>query len=596
MKTAKVKQGMVPPVCLALMLLLIWLTPCAAPAFARDYSVQIAAVRSQQCADDMRSGLLGQGLQAYWVRGILPEHGLFYRVRLGRFPSIETAYTYAEVLLNSGLLESYAITAYEAPMSGPLRDMTQASIEVQEYIEPRPQTPSPREMNELFAAIGARQWILPPSRNLFAPKPQIASRPAGSTAMNGREMLVFALRSHEWRMTPDPSVFFVRAPVGVASIDLTEASVSPKPEIPTAGQPAASSVISQPVNRPGNQNAAPSSVPNSVEPVFTPGNMAPLTPPPAPSSSARGPQPTQNNSFRTDRIATADIGKGNKPTTSRGIPYSGRNLEQARLQATSELRNGQLIMKLRNLDSERSFTGVARVTLSDDRNSNEVRPMQFNLPPDAEVELPIEDPVAMGSNWMLMVFDENKVMRLLRGESVGSKQLAGRPGSASEGSLNAPQYVIGAPDVTGVPAVFDATGAAPPAGLVPMSDAPNPTGLPSANAADVSPATQPPGSVAGADTPAQLTVIPRQIAATTENVTMEFEIAAPQPLNYISVTLAAGDYRDVRQALMSTTRGRVPFLVPAAQATGTFLYEIKDESGRVLAGGNGDFRQLSSGR
>ncbi|HEX9001955.1 MAG TPA: SPOR domain-containing protein [Blastocatellia bacterium] len=596
MKTAKVKQGMVPPVCLALMLLFIWLTPCAAPAFARDYSVQIAAVRSQQCADDMRSGLLGQGLQAYWVRGILPEHGLFYRVRLGKFPSIESAYTYAEVLLNSGLLESYAITAYEAPMSGPLRDMTQASIEVQEYIEPRPQEPSPKEMTEFFAAIGARQWILPSSRNLFAPRPQISSRPAGSTAMTGREMLVFALRSHEWRMTPDPSVFFVRAPVGVASIDLAEASVSPKPEIPTAIPPAASSVISPPVHRPGNPNAAPSSVPTSVEPVFTPGNMSPLTPPPAPSSSARGPQPTQTNSFRTDRIATADMGKGNKPTTSRGIPYGGRTLEQARLQATSELRNGQLIMKLRNLDSARSFTGVARVTLSDDRNSNEVRPMQFNLPPDAEVELPIEDPVTMGSNWMLMVFDENKVMRLLRGESVGAKQLAGRPGSASEGSLNAPQYVTGAPDVTGAPAVFDATGAVPPAGLVSLSDAPNPTGLPSANAANASSATQPPGSVAGADAPAQLTVIPRQIAATTENVTMEFEIAAPQPLNYISVTLAAGDYRDVRQALMSTTRGRVPFLVPTAQATGAFLYEIKDESGRVLAGGNGDFRQLSSGR
>lgn len=593
MKTAKVKQGKVPPVCLALMLLVIWLSPCAAPAFARDYSVQIAAVRSQQCADDMRGGLLGQGLQAYWVRGILPEHGLFYRVRLGRFPSIETAYTYAEVLLNSGLLESYAITAYEAPMSGPLRDMTQASIEVQEYIEPRPQEPSPREMNELFAAIGARQWILPSSRNLFGPKPQIPARPAGSTAMNGREMLVFALRSHEWRMTPDPSVFFVRAPVGVASIDLAEASVSPKPEIPTTIQPAASSVISQPVNRPGNQNAAPSSVPNSVEPVFAPSTMVPLTPPPIISSNSNSPQPASNNSFRTERNVTAEIGRGNKPTASRGIPYGGRDLGP-RLQATSELRNGQLIMKLRNLDSARGFSGVARVTLSDDRNSNEVRPMQFNLPPDAEVELPIEDPVAMGSNWMLMVFDENKVMRLLRGESVGSKQLAGRPGSASDpGSLNAPQYVTGTPDVAGVPAIFDSTGAPSPAGLVPMSDAPNPTGLPSA---DASPATQPPGSVAGADAPAQLTVIPRQIAATTENVTLEFDIAAPQPLNYITVTLAAGDYRDVRPALLSTTRGRVPFLVPTAQATGTFLYEIKDESGRVLAGGNGDFRQLSSGR
>lgn len=598
MKTAKVKQGMVPPVCLALMLLFIWLSPCAATAFARDYSVQIAAVRSQQCADDMRSGLLGQGLQAYWVRGVLPEHGLFYRVRLGKFPSIETAYTYAEVLLDSGLLESYAITTYEAPMSGPLRDMTQASIDVQEYIQP-PQGPSSKEMTELFAAIGARQWILPPSRNLLAPKPQISSGSTGlanPTGMTPREMLVFALRSHEWRVAPDPSVVFLRSPMMASSIDLAVNPASPKLEVPPTIQPVISSLVNQPGNSPASLsaplNAAPLSGANPVEPVFTPSvSMAPLTPPPTPSSSVRGPQPTQNTSFRSERIATADIGKGNKPTASRGMSYGGRNLEQARLQATSELRNGQLIMKLRNLDSERSFTGVARVTLSDDKNSSEVRPMQFILPPDAEVVLPIEDPVAMGSNWMLMVFDENKIMRLLRGETVGSKLLAGRPGSASDqGTLNAPQYV------TGAPAVYDATGAPPPPGLVPMTDAPNPTGLPSANAANASSAAQPPGSVAGTDAPAQLTVTPRQIAATTENVTMEFEIAAPQPLNYISVTLAAGDYRDVRQALMTTTRGRVPFLVPAAQATGAFLFEIKDESGRILAGGNGDFRQLSQGR
>ena len=241
MKNAKVKQGKVPPVCLALMVIFFWLSPCAVSALAREYSVQIAAVRSQQCADDMRSGLLVQGLEAYWVKGALPEHGLFYRVRLGKFSSIESAYTYAEALLNSGLLESYAITAYEAPMSAPLRDMTQASIEVQEYIQP-PQGPSPKEMNELFAAIGARQWILPSSRNLFAPKPKVAApdiklssgQPSG---MTGREMLVFALRNHEWRMTPDPSVFFVRAPMVASSIDLAVNPASPKFDAPPVVPP-----------------------------------------------------------------------------------------------------------------------------------------------------------------------------------------------------------------------------------------------------------------------------------------------------------------------------------------------------------------------
>ncbi|HMV82730.1 MAG TPA: SPOR domain-containing protein [Blastocatellia bacterium] len=554
---------------------------------AREYSVQIAAVRSQQCADDMRSGLLVQGLEAYWVKGALPEHGLFYRVRLGKFSSIESAYTYAEALLNSGLLESYAITAYEAPMSAPLRDMTQASIEVQEYIQP-PQGPSPKEMNELFAAIGARQWILPSSRNLFAPKPKVAApdiklssgQPSG---MTGREMLVFALRNHEWRMTPDPSVFFVRAPMVASSIDLAVNPASPKFDAPPVVPPVTSSVVSGP---PASGNASSSSR-NSAAPVIDlAGSTTPLTPPPGPSSTAINPPSPTNSSFNTVRTAATDIGKGSKPTAPGGIGYAGKNLGP-RLQATSELRNGQLIMKLRNLDTERAFTGVARITINDDKNSNEVRPQQFNLPPDVEIELPLEDPVAMGSNWMLMVFDEKNALRLVRGATIGTKPLAGSPGSATnQSSLNSPQYV------TGAPVTYDATGASP-VGVVPPIEMPNTTGLPSDNAAN----GQPPSSVAGAEAaPAQLTVTPRQIAVTTENVTMEFEIASPQPLNYISVTLAAGEYRDVRQALMSTTRGRVPFLIPAAQANGTFLYEIKDEAGRVLAGGAGDFRQLAPRR
>jgi hypothetical protein len=166
---------------LALIILFVGITIHAAP---REYAVQVAAVRSQQIADEMRSGLMVQGLETYWVKTVLPEHGLFYRVRLGKFPSLETAYTFAEVLLNTGLLESYAITAYEMPTSGPLRDMTQASLEVQDYIHPGQQGPLSRESSELFAALGARQWLLPSSRNLFAVTPQ-ASPQVMNQMVNG---------------------------------------------------------------------------------------------------------------------------------------------------------------------------------------------------------------------------------------------------------------------------------------------------------------------------------------------------------------------------------------------------------------------------
>ncbi|MEP7337900.1 MAG: SPOR domain-containing protein [Acidobacteriota bacterium] len=555
MKYAKVKQGMVPPICLALIILFAGMTIHAAP---REYAVQIAAVRSQQVADDMRSGLMVQGLDAYWVKTVLPGHGLFYRVRLGKFPSLETAYTFAEVLLNTGLLESYAITAYELPMSVPLRDMTQASIEVQEFIYPAQQGPLSRENSELFAALGARQWLLPSSRNLFAATPappQVINQVAGQVAgMSGREMLVFALSSRQWRVTPDPSVLLVRVPTKASNVDFAVNPVSPKFE------------------------AAP-----VIQPVAAIATTSTLTPPPMPDRNS-----APNNSFNTERNVAAEIGRGNKPTSSRGIGYGGRNLGQARLQATAELSNGQLVMKLRNLDSERSFTGMARVTLSDDRNSNEISPLQFNLAPDTEMVLPINDPVAAGGSWMLMVFDEGNALRLVRGASVGQKSAAAAqqnqpnpPNSSDQFTPSAPPYVTGVYDATGSPAV--------PPGMVPPNELLNTS---SKGATDASSISQPPASVAGPEAPAQLTITPRQIAVTTENVTLEFEIASPQPLNYISVTLAAGDYRDVRQALMTATRGRVPFLIPAAQATGTFMYEIKDEGGRVLGGGVGDFRQL----
>jgi hypothetical protein len=129
-------------------------------------------------------------------------------------------------------------------------------------------------------------------------------------------------------------------------------------------------------------------------------------------------------------------------------------------------------------------------------------------------------------------------------------------------------------------------------GLVPIADNPNPVNPNPAvtqSGGDVSASPQPPVA------PGQVTVIPRQIAVTAENVTMELDLSAPAPLSYITVTLRAGDFQDTRQALMSTAQGRVPFLIPAKHASEGFFYEIKNEALQVLASGNGDFRSLGRG-
>lgn len=583
------------------MVLFFWLMPCSSQAVAGEYAVQIAAVRSQQCADDLRGGLSVRGLDAYWVRIVLPEHGLFYRVRLGKFPSIETAYSYAESLLDSGLLESYAITTYEKPNSVQLRDTTQASLEVQEYVQQRP---THRDTNELLAAIGSRQWWLPGNGKLFAATPQF---PPVNLGMTQREVLVFALSRHEWRLSLDLSVLFVRAPVMASSTDVVmntvtqkfEAAPSPVKTAVNANQPLIEPVTTSAVEI---INAAPvAAAPKPIDRAFSPAN-APLTPPPAPGTrgssapinvaSNSALPPVSNNGFNTAKSSSPEISRVNRTAAPRSGGY-GR-IAPPRLQASAEMRNGQLVMRIRNLDSNRPFAGTARVTISDDRKSNDLAPMKFDVNAEDEIFVPINETVAAGNDWMLMVYDEAGALRMIRGQTIGQKpsqpvqQQAQNNPQPGQFELSPPPYVT---------PVFDATnsgGQIPALGTVPTENSNSSNSL--AN-------NQPNGSNAGSgaplndpSAPAQLTVTPRLIATTTENVTMEFEIASPQPLQYISVTLAAGEYRDTRQALMSTTRGRVPFLVPGIQAQGAFLFEIKDEAGRVLAGGAGDFRQMGTGR
>lgn len=523
MKNAAVQLGKVPPVCLAcLFFIVLW--PVAAAAQNKGYAVQIAAVRAEQSADEMKQGLRVRGLDAYWIKIEQVNRRAFYCVRVGKFATLGKAVAYAERLLASGLLEAYAVTTFASPSDATPPDTLQASLAVQEFI----QQPPNNETGALLAAINARQWWLPPHRQSFVPAP----------ALSKREMLVFALGRHEWRLSNDLNVVLVRGP-----------SLSAAPIVNT---PARS------VGQVGNAGFAP----------------------PANPSLAEGGAMVRTGVPEINR-------RGSTPTAKHGISYAA----PPRLQGRLEMANGQLVMKLRNLDQDRSFAGVARVTLNDERHSTELAPLQFNLPPDSEQAFPVNEAARDGDSWMLMVFDEGGAMRLLRGAALGQKTAEPQSTPASNApnppGLEVPPYVTGTYDAT--------TNAAPgQAGWMPPSESPNPNPPSSTiNAADAgNPTPNLPASPVTSDAAGQISVRPKLIAATAENITIEFDIAAPRPLSYISLTLLSGDYRDVRQALMSTPHGRVPFLVPAAQAAGAFSYEIKDEAGRVLVNGAGDFRQL----
>src|SRR5262252_8855459 len=148
-----------PRICMALAAVFVFLCPLTANAQARrinGYAVQVAALSSQKSADELAQGLRLRGMSAYWVGGASYGAGraALHRVRIGNFQSISSAHTYAEKLLGAGLLESYAIAAYEPPAKvGPISN---SNWRIQTSAQKRPARPFGPEVIDVIASIGSR--------------------------------------------------------------------------------------------------------------------------------------------------------------------------------------------------------------------------------------------------------------------------------------------------------------------------------------------------------------------------------------------------------------------------------------------------------
>jgi hypothetical protein len=266
-----------------------------------------------------------------------------------------------------------------------------------------------------------------------------------------------------------------------------------------------------------------------------------------------------------------------------------------------------MFMTLRNIDPDRVFSGVARVSLSDEQRQQDVTPINVTLLPDKEVMFPLDEATLTDGGWILMVYDLNGAARLIRGASPAPpKAPAQAPGATNSAEAVAtnpgpevpPGYVTGVYDTTNwvqpqvPPQIQNVEGQD-----VAVTTAPSTQDV-AANVAAGSPNAMPqvdgsPNATPQIDNaPGQVTATLRQVAVTSENVTLELEIMAQNPLKNVTVTLRAGDFQDVRQAFIPTSQGRVPFLVPTAYATAGLYYEVRDEAQRVLANGNSNLRSL----
>src|SRR5215510_11259438 len=547
-----------PSVCMTLVALFMCLCPLTANAQARrinGYAVQVAALSSQKSADELAQGLRLRGMNAYWVGGMSFGAGrsALHRVRIGNFPTIASASAYAEKLLGAGLLASYAIAAYEPPVkadSGP-------SWKIHNLSQKFPGRRLGPDLIDVVAAIGSRGWLLLSSESI-----SLTAR-AGNSALS-RELVPLAaiVTSRGWGMNNNAAqVLGAAAPINIVSL----------PSGIIADTPATS-------------------------------------PPPSASSS----------SFSA---AAPEIGRRELITTtspsvavgSPGIRSRGGNSSTS-LQGAMEMRGGRMFMTLRNADPEKVFSGVARVSLTDDQRQQDVTPINITLLPDKEVMFPLDEATLTDGGWILMVYDLNGAARLIRGASLAPpKAPAQAPGATNSAETVAtnpgpempPSYVTGVYDASNwtqpqVPTTIQNIESQD----VAVSTAPSPqdngfAGTPNAMPqVEGTPNAMPqvegtPNAMPQPDNgPGQVTASLRQTAVTSENVTLELEISAQNPLKYVTVTMRAGDFQDVRQVFIPMSQGRVPFLVPAAYASAGLYYEVRDDAQRILANGNSNLRSL----
>ncbi len=440
-KILAVMKEMSPTICLTLAALFACLCPQIANAQAariKGYSVQVAALSSQQSADELVKGLGARGINAYWVKGGSLGSGVaasVHRVRIGNFQTIASAHTYAEKLLGSGLLEAYAITAYAPPAKGSFISNGKVHSFAQKY--------QGRQFNgeviDMVAAIGTRGWLLLSSKSIDLTLRQSRQGTQASSALS-RELSKLAtyVGSRGWGMNNNIAKLLTpTAPANIASL-----ASSRNWTIPNAR---ASTVV----------NASLATVA--------------LTPPPgavAVNTPARSPVAASSVAFNA---SAPEIGRGPlSPAITTGVRPGGSklNIKPPRLQGSIEMRDGRMWMTLRNIDSDRSFTGLARVSLSDDKNQQDVTPMPITLAPDKEESFPVDEAKFKDGAWTLMVFDQNGAARLIRGASFPAPPKPGEVPGAPK-SPNSPTPVEQDPATQGPPSyvtgVYDATWARPQA-------------------------------------------------------------------------------------------------------------------------------------
>ncbi|MCI0664068.1 MAG: hypothetical protein L0220_23680 [Acidobacteria bacterium] len=560
----------------------------------------------------MTRSLASRGLDAYMVKSGESDSESYYRIRVGKFQSLDVARTYAEALLDSGLLESCSITFFEGftnqaikPVMGkdaPSNILNAAmSVSCPLILPSGNNNLAPGSTEKLINVLGKKKWLLDGSLDFIYSVPGDTSVPTAPLAPTGPTVLpekssnknmqdvVLLIRSisgNRWKMDRNIAQLLASLPPQNSSTSGPAAKGLPPGSIESTIASSLSSFKTvsnslQAAIKPNSDNGlAPGSIESSIS--------SSLSSFQAVSNSIQRVIKPNNNYASAERPPLTIVNAGINPIPEIRRPggaspvRAASNIAPPKLQGVVEMIGGRLMMRVRNLDQQKSFSGVARVTLSDDKQLSEVPPQSLVLQPNEEVAIPVDETRMSSGEWMLMVYDERQAVRLIRSAPFGQRAASTPPPPAAavptetdaetgEWRLTETPAAPGQlPNVTGT---FDATGNAN-------------------QVADKTPnADKSPSSLDG-----QVTVAPRQLGASAEAITMELEVSSSQPLNYVKVAMKSGKYQDERFAVLSTNTGRIPFLVPINAASEDFNYEIKDEKNNILASGSGFFTNFPKDR
>jgi hypothetical protein len=202
------------------------------------------------------------------------------------------------------------------------------------------------------------------------------------------------------------------------------------------------------------------------------------------------------------------------------------------LRGAVEAQGGALRLVLRNLDAERDFNGVARVSLGDGPRPREAAPVTVALRPEEERSFALDG--AGSGSYTMLIYDERGTLRFIHGGTLGP--------------------------------VKPAAAAPPPPRPEPEVPAP-----PVEN---------------------EVRVSMRRAAADPGKTTLVFEVTSRQPLGQVVMTLRGSGINETRQAVFGEESGTIPFVVPSELDDPLFTYELKDQVGRTLAVGQSNLRRV----